>query len=189
MESQEFKEDQEPILLTAANEPFRTEQAAASTIGTKKLVGYEVIPWDGGFGIRKKANVQPEYVPPNKPDKPEYVPPDKRFYIVKFSAKSSPNDTDDVILSVNGETLIAQRAREVIIPARFRECADHATYPQTRQLPGQNRKIVAQIKTYPYELIGEATEKDYLSGKEKGTQQTKRNILKYGYDVSPDDLI
>jgi len=175
MESQEFSKNQEPIILTSADEPFKTKQAAVLTMSNKKLVDCEVVSLEGGgFGIKKK---------------PVPKPPKEKFYRVKFNAKSSPNDTDDVILSVNGATLIAQREREIVISERYKEDADHATYPQTRQIPGKNRKTISWIKTYPYEVIGEATQEEFLDVKKKGTKQTKRNIQKYGYDVSPEDLI
>ena len=110
------------------------------------------------------------------------------YWRVKFNAKTTPNDSDDVQLIVNGETLIMQREKEVILPGRFLEDADHATYLHFRQVPHQPRKKVGTIKTYPYERIGKATKKEYDLQRTEGTKKTRQNIKRYGYDVDPEDL-
>jgi len=123
----------------------------------------------------KKSNT--DEVPVKAPNK---------YYRVQFLEKSSPNDTDDVELSVNAETLVIQRNVEVIIPERFKVCADNATYQQFKQIPGKPRKLRGTIKVYPYQLLGEATEAEFLAMKQKGDKQTKEHIAKYGYGGSED---
>ena len=110
------------------------------------------------------------------------------YWRVKFNAKTTPNDSDDVQLMVNGETLIIQREKEVILPGRFLENADHATYSHFRQVPHQPRKVVGTIKTYPYERIGKAAKKDFDLQRIEGTRKTRQAIKRYGYNVSPEDL-
>jgi len=110
-----------------------------------------------------------------------------KYYRVMFLDKSSPNDTDDVELSVNAETLVIQRSIEVIIPERFKVCADNATYQQFKQVPGKPRKLRGTIKVYPYQLLGEATEAEFIAMKRKGDKQTKDHIAKYGYGGEPED--
>lgn len=110
------------------------------------------------------------------------------YWRVKFNAKAAPNDSDDVQLMVNGETLIMQREKEVILPGRFLENADHATYLQFRQVPHQPRKTVGKIKTFPYERIGTATREEYLKQRIEGTRKTQQIIKRFGFDVNPEDL-
>lgn len=121
----------------------------------------------------------------NTDDVPVKVP--NKYYRVLFLEKSSPNDTDDVELSVNAETLVIQRNTEVIIPERFKVCADNATYQQFKQVPGKPRKLRGTIKVYPYQLLGEATEAEFFAMKRKGDKQTKEHIAKYGYGGTPED--
>lgn len=110
------------------------------------------------------------------------------YWRVKFNAKTTPNDSDDVQLMVNGETLIMQREKEVVLPGKFLENADHATYLHFRQVPHQPRKVVGRIKTYPYERIGKATRQEYDQQRTEGTKKTRQNIKKHGFDVDPEDL-
>lgn len=110
----------------------------------------------------------------------------EKYFKVLFSEKTSTNDTDDVELSVNGETLVIQRGIDVIIPGRFKICADNATYQQFTQVPGKPRKLCGTIKRYPYQLLGEASKKDFLDMKQTGDQQTKAHIAKFGFDGVPE---
>jgi hypothetical protein len=115
----------------------------------------------------------------SKKDESESV---ERYFKVRFQAKSNVNDTEDVMLAVNGETLVIRRESEVIVPERFLLCADNAVYQHFRQLPGKPRKVVGQIKMYPYDKLGEASEKEYLKQKSDGTRATRDAIRKYGFD-------
>lgn len=112
----------------------------------------------------------------------------EKYFKVIFSEKTSTNDTDDVELSVNGETLVIQRGVEVIIPGRFKICADNATYQQFTQIPGKPRKLRGTIKVYPYQLLGEANEKDFFNMKRQGDKQTKDHIAKFGFDGVPEGM-
>lgn len=113
--------------------------------------------------------------------------PKEKYYRVMFMEKTSPNDTDDVELAVNAETLVIQRNVEVIIPERFKVCADNATYQQFKQVPGKPRKLRGTIKVYPYQLLGETTEEAFIKMKRMGDKQTKDHIAKYGFGGSSED--
>jgi len=142
--------------------PFKSEQATRAAI-TKKglsLDDYMVQSYEDGYII----------VPKPKEDKV------RKYYRVTFNHKSRPNDEDDVTLIVNGETLVIKRGVEVIIPERYKECADHATYPVFRQRPNESRKQIGTVMVFPYSLMGDATEKEYLIQLEKGNKQTKEAI-------------
>ncbi|HQI02811.1 MAG TPA: hypothetical protein PLA18_16170 [Deltaproteobacteria bacterium] len=146
--------------------PFKDRKAAAATMNGRNIKNYSVVPVDGGFAVKVE-----------------------RFWRVRFHAKAQPNDQEDVQLTVNGETLIIAREKEVVIPDRFRECADHATYEQFRQMPGEPRKVSGKIRVFPYDILGEATEQEYRSKKDAGTRKTMDIIKKFGHDIDPSKVM
>ncbi len=190
-DSQEVNETQPSNIIFASNdEPFKTRAAAKAAMSKQGFHDeeWEVIeltaapskedPWgmkSDGFAIRKRKTRKLGEV-------------DAEYYWVRFSAKSNPNDTDDVILSVNGETLLIRREKDVIIPKRFKECADHAKYPQYRQLPGMPRKVVAWVQFYPYQMLNPATESEFEEMKRLGNKTTAEAIKKYGFHYDPDTI-
>jgi hypothetical protein len=110
----------------------------------------------------------------SKSQEPLAAPParmQEKHYLVRFHDKSHPNDTDQVILSVNGETLMIKRGSTVTLPERFVECARNATYPVYRQEPGHDRKVVGRVRTYPFDIQGEGRPEDYRRSKAEGTRQ------------------
>ena len=156
-------EDQNPEQIFAnTGTPFKTEAAARATIANKGLDPnkYQPISHDDGYIIVRR---------------PEQVTPEK-YFRVTFSHKQNPHDENDVTLTVNGETLVIQRGISVIIPGRFRECADHATYPQFTQKPNESRKIVGTVMVFPYSLMGEATDKEYFTQLAEGNRRTKEAL-------------
>lgn len=194
MSSQEEQNSQEPLeakdikLIYAANgEPFPTANGAKKSLKMKGLSDdeWEPVPITGTptpedpYGERIEGYVLRRIKPK------EYIT-ESEYYRVRFTPKSNPADPDDVTLSVNGDTLVIQRDTETIIPARYKECADHAVYPTFRQLPDQPRKIVSQIQYFPYQLLGPATEKDYLKLKSEGTKKTAQMVRQYGFHYDPD---
>ena len=114
--------------------------------------------------------------------------PKEKYFRVIFQARATENDLEDVQLSVNGETLIMQREKEVIIPGRFRECADHALITKFKQLPDQPRNLLAPIRIFPYSVMGEATEQEYLTQKAEGDKKSRHNVAKYGFNVTPEQV-
>lgn len=143
--------------------PFSSEQKARAAIQQKGLNpdDYMVQSYEDGYIIVRK---------PPKDTKAE------KYYRVMFSHKTSPNDEDDVTLIVNGETLVIQRGVETIIPGRYKECADHATYPIFRQRPNEARKQIGNVMVFPYSLLGEATEAEYRKLLKEGNKKTKEAI-------------
>jgi hypothetical protein len=108
---------------------------------------------------------------------PNYV---ETYHWVRFQPRSSPNDEVMVKLTVNGECLLIQRGSRVPLPHRFLECADHTTHNEYAQEPGETRKIVTEVTTFPYELIGDATLEEFERFKKEGTQSTKDRLVKEG---------
>lgn len=195
MESQEANKVQElKVMFAASGKPFKTEKAAMSAATQKNLRDYTIVPYPthenphgtDSYVIKVGKNGEEptnQRVEPNQPE-----PNLESYHRVRFQAKGSPNDPEDVTLAVNGETLILQREKEVVIPQRFRECADHGTYPQFRQMPGEPRKVVAHIKVFPYDYLGLSTEAEFKKQIAEGNRKTKDNIRKYGYNVRPEDV-
>jgi hypothetical protein len=95
---------------------------------------------------------------------------------VRFHAKGQPNDPELVVLSVNGECLQIQREQEVVLPRRFMEAADHATYKHFSHQPGQDRKVDYSVAKYPYTILGEATQADFTRMRRSGTLANRRNM-------------
>ncbi len=94
----------------------------------------------------------------------------EKYIRIRFQAKSHPNDTEDVPLGVNGEILNIQREKEVVIPERFVEVAQHAEQVYYKTVPGEKRKVPTKVITYPYTILGEASEADYLNLKREGNR-------------------
>jgi hypothetical protein len=152
--------------------PFKTKKEAIEFRTERHLDNVTVVP----VQLEKDAWVLEQQHPPEK------------YFWVSFNAKAKPTDTDDVILSVEGETIVIRREHKVCIPERFLECADHARYPHFQQLPNKPRKITAWIETYPYQRIREGTKEEFETMLRQGTQKVKADVKKYGFDVEPDDL-
>jgi len=112
-----------------------------------------------------------------EPETPEYV---ETYHWVKFHQRSSPNDEIRVKLTVNGECLLIERGAKIPLPRRFLEAADHTTHEEYAQEPGEQRKIVTEVTTFPYEIVGDATKEEYERFKEAGTRATKEALVKDG---------
>jgi len=108
------------------------------------------------------------------------------YWWVVFQAKTAPQDPDQVNLSVDGEVVVCQRQKEVPLPQRFLECADHATYPQYRQLPNKPRKVVGWITMFPYTKVRKATREEFEEYLRQGTRKTLDDLEKYGFDAEVD---
>ena len=101
---------------------------------------------------------------------------EEKCYRLRFHVKSGPNDDDNVILAVNGEVLILQRNKEVVLPERFVEVARNALEPQFRQLPNQERKFIGEVQTYPFDILGEATMAEFYEMKAKGAKAKEQTL-------------
>ena len=98
------------------------------------------------------------------------------FARVRFHEKSDPQQPQDVFLGCNGEPLTIMRGMEVVIPRRFREVADNAVERKFTQKPGETRKLVAYVKKWPYDYLGEATEAEFLKHKREGMQELLKRL-------------
>ena len=108
--------------------------------------------------------------------KPNQTPKDEQYFKMKFHAKRHSTEPDDVEITVNGESIKCQREVEVVLPARFREAAEHATYPTYSQMPGQDRKKCGEIRVFPFDILGSGNKESYLKMKREGTDKTHNRI-------------
>jgi len=177
------------IILSNSGQPFKTEGAAKSARATK---GLAITDWDvqpheqegGGVGfaiIRKNFGMSDteedvHRTPAEKEAaaikaKLDSTSETEKFYWVRFHDKTNQQDPDHVELGVNGEVLKIQRNKWVILPARFLECARHAVHPHFQQVPGQPRKQVGTLVTWPHDVRQEhATRGQYAEMLAEGTK-------------------
>lgn len=109
-------------------------------------------------------------------------PKAEEVWIVRFHEKSHPNDTNDVVLSVNGDMHQQQRGVEGPCPDRFLEVADRAVYPHYKQEPGKQRKIAAHIHRYPYTKIRKSSMDEYRALRAAGTKRNAEYVEKHGME-------
>lgn len=94
------------------------------------------------------------------------------YWEVIFAPSSSKEDPEDVTLTHNGNCLQIKRQEKVVLPGYYLEIADHGTYPKYIQTPEQSRKIVGWVQFFPYSVLRESTEEEYLIQKREGDRLT-----------------
>ena len=173
------------MILMGDGKPFPDEEKARKALKNRNLdpAIHEVVKIGDGWAIKPAGDIEDDGLKESGKEEPVKVevkdtPKKEKFWRVRFHAKSDANQQDNVELSVNGETLLIMRDTDTIIPARFRECAEHAFYIKFRQLPGETRKNESKIMIFPFSIIGEATEAEYKKLKEEGTNRTKEETAK-----------
>lgn len=173
-------EQSNELLLNKEGQPFRTWGAAHTAMRLRELdkSKWKIIPYQEGYAIAP-ADHPTEGVGPQTErdfqgdDKPIYemqpakIPlPEGGFrlekcYRVRFHPKLHENDPENVVLSVNMQTIVIQRDKIVTIPERFVEAADHAVVLTAHQEPGSPRKIVGTVRRFPRDILGEGTWEEF----------------------------
>lgn len=92
------------------------------------------------------------------------------YWEVIFSPQSGPNDPKDVRLHWEGQCLVIQRMKNVVLPGFYIEVADNALRDHYTQTPEDGRKKVGTIQEYPYTTLRRATREEYLIQKEAGNK-------------------
>lgn len=100
------------------------------------------------------------------------------YWEVIFAPQSSPNDPKNVELLWEGQCLLLQRMKAVILPGFFIEAADNALLDHYTQEPGQGRKKVGTIQRWPYTTLRRATRQEYLAMKSEGDRIQREAILR-----------
>jgi len=184
MSQEPIKGQEQDVIFDENGSPFQTEKAAklrGNALGLDAAL-YGVLPQDGGYALVRKASgiwQAEQATTVRTPTKGKGADANKEpeYFRVRFHAKASPSDTRDVELSVNCEPLIMQRERPVVLPKRYLLLAKDARYPQYTQVPGQPRKIVGWIQTYPFDVLGAATEEEFIRERTMGTQATREPFV------------
>uniref|UniRef100_A0A6M3IV18 Uncharacterized protein n=1 Tax=viral metagenome TaxID=1070528 RepID=A0A6M3IV18_9ZZZZ len=201
--SEEGKVQSACIIMGANGRPFESESHAVAYISAHQDIDAtrcRVLPSqtkEPGFTIFYLGTIKSKKELSDKGPGKLHWPTDRRvlddngemtYHRVKFSAKSRPDDQDDVILAVNGEVLITARDREVILPGSFLEASDHGTYPRFEQLPNLPRKILGRVQAFPYTYLGAATKDEFMLAKAEGTRRTMHNVNLFGFGYSPEAM-
>lgn len=165
-------QEQLGLVYASGGAPFKTIAGAKRGIDLQGLnsSNYEIIP------VLDEEEEVVGYA--GKPIKSE-----EEYWWVKFQSKGHPNDEDQVMLSVEGEALKMQRDKEVCIPQRFLECADHATYEDWRMEPNKPRKSRGKVTKFPYHKIRLGTREEFETQLATGTAKTKAHLERYGWDA------
>lgn len=100
----------------------------------------------------------------------------KRYWYVRFHERSDDSQPEDIILTVNGETLVVRRGVTTILPEAYVEVADNATIMSMKYDPITNKTVPRVVKKLPFYREREATREEYLAMKAEGTQKTKEEL-------------
>lgn len=179
----------QPMILAPDGKPFTSEKLANEYIKKQELdpTLFEAFKHQGGwcvFNLSVLPNGMKEMLKAasEKPEPTATVPGPKevhrsdKFFRVIFQAKTNPNDLDKPELGCNGAVLIVEREKEVILPGSYLEVADHAVHNQYEQKPGHDRKIVGKVRTYMYQVLGEATKAEFEAYKKTGNAIRDKEI-------------
>ena len=104
----------------------------------------------------------------------------KKYFRVRFHERQTATEPVNVTLGVNGEILVIRRGEEVILPEEYvelaRSCVIRGKYPVA-----SGQKTIRKPFTMPrcsFDLLGEATEAEYLKMKREGTEKTLKDLNK-----------
>jgi hypothetical protein len=100
------------------------------------------------------------------------------YWEVVFSPQQSPNDPKDVRLMWEGQCLIIQRQKEIVLPGFYIEVADNALRDHYSHESGQGRKRIGTIQEYPYTTLREATRAEYIEQKTRGDRIQREKLMR-----------
>jgi len=146
------------------------EVAIERNVDTNQMIGImptEIIATISSEG--KKPTVMDGVITPTHPVNISIT----GYWEVIFSPQGNKDDPEDVTLTWNGHCLQIKRNERVVLPGYYLEIADNATYPKYIQTPEQSRKIAAYVQFFPYTVLREASEDEYLMQKREGDRLTK----------------
>ncbi len=157
----------EDMKVASSGRPYPSRSAAEKEIDAKGLSEtHESVEVNGGWAIRERSD-----------ELPLSVQNGEKFFRVRFAAKSSRNDTDKVMISVNGDTLTIRRGDEVVIPERFVNAArDAVTEHFVTKPDGSDRKTRSSVITYPFTVVGPGTEAEYRQLRDVGTAEVRKTL-------------
>jgi len=101
------------------------------------------------------------------------------YWMVIFAPQKDQNDTKDVRLLWEGQCLMIERMKEVIVPGFYLEVADNSL----RDVFGEDRKKIGVIQENPYTPLREATREEFLTKKAHGDALLRDRLSKEGITV------
>ena len=119
-------------------------------------------------------------IPNKKEKKNKAADPEKKYFKVRFHERQTPTEPVNVVLGINGEILVVKRGELVILPEEFVELARSCVLRCYFPVP-EGQKTVRKKMTMPrcsFDLLGEATEAEYLKMKKEGTEKTIQDLNK-----------
>ena len=104
----------------------------------------------------------------------------KKYFKVRFHERQTSTEPMNVTLGINGDILVIQRGKEVILPEEFvelaRSCVIRFNFPVPEGQKTVRKKSV--IHRCSFDLLGEATEAEYLKMRKEGTEKTLKDLSK-----------
>lgn len=100
------------------------------------------------------------------------------YWQVVFSNKGQTHETNYVGLSAIFIALQMERMKPVIVAGYHLEAADRGQRPVFVQNPKQRLKMAASMQYFPYTVVREATEVEYLAEKAAGDTKVKEEMAK-----------
>lgn len=186
------------VIVMKDGKPYGTKQSASMALANLGLdpSTFRVAPHPSGDGwcitdaqerqgekdtgaekpAKAAETVPPDWAQYSTENPPPGVDPKDLFCRVKFQPKQNEFDPQDVFLSVNGNPLIIERGKMVVIPYPYAVAADHAVFDKFKVEPGQERKVVAHIKKYPYDWLGWATRAEYQRMLREGNEAQRKAL-------------
>ena len=126
-----------------------------------------------------KTNLEAEQKPAAEAEQ-KRKNPGKKYYKVRFHERQSTTEPVNVTLGVNGNILVIQRGQVVILPEEYvelaRSCVIRYNYPSLDGRTNVRKKFT--MPRCSFDLLGEATEKEYLRMKREGTEKTLKDLEK-----------
>lgn len=168
------------IILNSQGKPYGSVEGAnkrrleLETDNPEKQ--YNVFRYGDGYAIIETEVTSTDRAAKEAAAKGASLPKDdgeSEFVRVTFHAKSNPEDTDSVWLAANGVALHLKREVEVVIPRIFMEVAKHTTREVATRKPGEGRKVVGRVCTFPFTYIGPGSKEEYLKMKAEGASALK----------------
>lgn len=168
--SQTPAQQAEMLFDSTTGKPFVSQNDARVEFERRKLnpERWEILisKNEGGWVIARPDAAARIRALESKPDETgnhadDWIDPDK-VYWVKFNPKSNPEDTDDVFLGINNDQILIQRDKRIPLKGYFVRMAMQTISPIYVQIPGESRKIISWICTYPPTVMGVATDADWL---------------------------
>ena len=104
------------------------------------------------------------------------VPYVETYWWVVFSERGSKEEHPNVQLGINGEWIVAERGKPVVVASRFLENADHTKSDDYTLEADKPLQVTSASQTYSYTRLREATKEEWERRKEEGNKMTREKL-------------